>query len=314
MNRRVEQPSSGAILAARGPKNVVDPRRPYAYLVEPERTAAGTLAQVATLFLTNRECPFRCLMCDLWQNTTDVRVPPGAIPEQIAWALAQLPPAEHLKLYNSGNFFDPQAIPPEDYAAIAALARGFENVIVENHPRFCSESCVRFRDLLATSLEIAIGLETVHPAVLPALNKQMTLADFDRAVHFLTTRSIAVRAFVLLRPPYLSEAEGIDWALRSIEHAFAQGVGCCSVIPTRSGNGIMEQLQTRGDFAPPSLRSLELILAAGIELRRGRVFVDLWEAEQFSACPHCGPARVARLARMNLNQVSEPGIPCPCGT
>ena len=86
--------------------------------------AAGCVEDVATLFLTNRECPFRCLMCDLWRNTTDTRVPPGAIPQQIDYALARLPAARHIKLYNSGNFFDHQAIPPEDYAAIAERVRG----------------------------------------------------------------------------------------------------------------------------------------------------------------------------------------------
>ena len=93
------------IIAARPPKNAVDPRVPYAFLVEPERTAAGDVADIATIFLTNRECPFRCLFCDLWKNTTDSRVPVGAIPEQIDYALARLPSARQIKLYNSGNFF-----------------------------------------------------------------------------------------------------------------------------------------------------------------------------------------------------------------
>ena len=43
------------ILAARPAKNVVDPYRPYLYQVEPERTAAGNVEDVATIFLVNRE-------------------------------------------------------------------------------------------------------------------------------------------------------------------------------------------------------------------------------------------------------------------
>ncbi|HMC65711.1 MAG TPA: hypothetical protein VKI65_12295, partial [Gemmataceae bacterium] len=61
------------IVALRPPKNAVDPSRPYAFLVEPERTREGTVEDTAAVFLTNRECPFRCLMCDLWKNTTDQR-------------------------------------------------------------------------------------------------------------------------------------------------------------------------------------------------------------------------------------------------
>jgi len=66
---------------------------------------------VATIFLTNRECPWRCVMCDLWKNTLIDSVPLGAIPSQIDYALARLPAARQIKLYNSGSFFDTQAIP-----------------------------------------------------------------------------------------------------------------------------------------------------------------------------------------------------------
>ncbi len=136
------------ILERRPPKRPVDPRRPYAFCVEEERTAAGQVDSVATIFLTNRECPFRCLMCDLWMHTTDRRVPDGAIPAQIRWALSQLSPARHVKLYNSGNFFDAQAIPPNDFPEIALAVTGFSTVVVENHPRLVGVRCLAFRYLL----------------------------------------------------------------------------------------------------------------------------------------------------------------------
>jgi hypothetical protein len=253
-------------------------------------------------------------MCDLWKNTTDERVPIGAIPEQIDFALSQLPTAKHIKLYNSGNFFDRQAIPREDYAEIARCVASFETVIVENHPKLCGDDCLRFRDLLAGKLEIALGLETIHPDVLPRLNKQMTTDDFQRAIRFLSANGIATRAFILLRPPFLSETEGVDWAVRSMEFAFDAGVQCCSVIPTRDGNGAMEQLHADGTFAPPTLRSLETVLAEGLAMGRGRVFVDLWDAERFVDCQHCGSARCDRLQRMNLTQTGLPSVSCNCET
>jgi radical SAM enzyme (TIGR01210 family) len=300
------------ILAARGRKNRVDPLVPWAFLVEPERSALGEVVDVATIFLTNRECPFRCLMCDLWQNTLDEPTPPGAIPRQIEHALARLPPARQIKLYNSGNFFDPLAIPPGEYAAIADLATPFENVIVENHPRLCGGDCLRFRDLLPTRLDVALGLETVQPKTLRVLNKRMTLADFDRAAEFLLAQGIAVRAFILLKPPGVGEQAGIEAAIASAVHAFDRGATCCSIIPTRGGNGIMEKLAARGLFAPPRLASLESVLQAGIELRRGRVLVDLWDVEKLATCPHCGPRRIERLRQMNLSQDMLPAIVCAC--
>jgi uncharacterized Fe-S cluster-containing MiaB family protein len=114
------------ILERRGPREKVHAEKPYAFLVEEERFATGDIGGVATIFLTNRECPWHCAMCDLWRNTLLDTVPRGAIPAQIAYALARLPPARQIKLYNSGSFFDRGAIPPEDYEAIATCVSGFE--------------------------------------------------------------------------------------------------------------------------------------------------------------------------------------------
>jgi radical SAM enzyme (TIGR01210 family) len=294
------------ILARRPPRNAVSADRPYAWLVEPEPAPGGGLVDVATLFLTNRECPFRCLMCDLWKNTLQAPVARGQIPEQIRWGLAQLPPARYLKLYNSGNFFDPSAIPPGDYGEIARLAAPFERVIVECHPRLVGRRCREFRRLLATRLEVALGLETVHPDVLPRLNKRMTLHDFAGAVGRLRADGVAVRAFLLVRPPFLSDAEGLEWARRSLDYAFGLGVECCSLIPTRAGNGALDDLARQDLFAPPSLEALEGAMEYGLSLGAGRVLVDLWDIGHVSPEAPDRAARLVRLARMNLSQRYEP--------
>ena len=302
------------ILDARPPKHAVDPGRPQAFFVEPELAASGQVDDVATIFLTSPECRYRCLMCDLWRDTTDAPLPVGAIPAQIEFALARLPPARHVKLYNSGNFFDRRAVPTGDYAAIADRTRMFGTVTVENHPRLCTAECLRFRDLLGTDLRIGIGLETAHRDVLARLNKRMTLDDFERAVGFLAHHEIGVRVFILLRPPFMEEQEGIEWAVRSLEYAFSVGVECCSVIPTRLGNGATEQLRASGLFEPPSLSSMETVLDAGVLMGRGRVFMDLWNIERFYRCDRCGPARRERLHCMNLSQRTVPRVRCDCET
>jgi radical SAM enzyme (TIGR01210 family) len=306
------------ILGARPARNALDVNRPYEFLVERERSADGLVEDVATIFLTNRECPFRCLMCDLWKNTTVESVPVGAIPRQIEYALDRLPNAQHVKLYNSGNFFDPKAIPKDDWPAIVDRVRGFKSVIVENHPKLCGDGCFEFRDMLAAhdvELEIALGLETAHPDVLLRLNKQMTVDDFSQAATRLRSEGIRLRTFILLRPPFLTEEEGIEWAMRSIEFAFEAGVSCCSVVPTRAGNGIMEQLEADGLFASPQLASMEVVQERGVQLGAGRVFMDTWDAQKFATCSACAETRIQRIADMNLSQQVVPRTVCnECGT
>ncbi|MDP3003851.1 MAG: radical SAM protein [Bacteroidales bacterium] len=300
------------IVSNRGRKNSVDPQKPYAWLVEKERIISGEIEDIAIIFLTNRECPFRCLMCDLWKNTTDESVPAGAIPNQIEWALNHLPDVKHLKLYNSGSFFDGRAIPEEDYKRIASLLNSFETVIVESHPRLINEKCLIFRDMLKPDLQIALGLETVHPEIFRKLNKQMTLEDFRNSVSYLTQYGILSRAFVLLRPPFLSESEGIYWAERSLDFAFSTGVECCTVIPVRAGNGAMDILLEKGDFNPPDIHSLEIVLEYGIGLNAGRVFADVWDLGLFSSCRKCIDQRTNRLIAMNLNQKIISRDKCTC--
>ena len=345
------------ILAQRPARNPVDPRRPFAFFIEEERAESGETASIATIFLTNRECPWRCLMCDLWKNTLTESVAPGAIPAQIDFALSRLPglhsPSLHssppgqqkeasptrisrplasppragpvergnaletipkptqIKLYNSGSFFDQRAIPPADYPAIAQRLRRFERVIVESHPALLADSCLRFRDLLPGKLEVAMGLETAHPEVLARLNKRMTLKQFARAAEFARRNGIALRVFILVKPPFLDESEALRWAKRSLDFAFDCGAAVATLIPTRPGNGALDALAAQGQFSPPKLETLEAAAAYGVGLGRGRVFADLWDLEKFSVCVHCFPARLARLREMNLQQAPSPLISCP---
>jgi len=232
-----------------------------------------------------------------------------------------IPAARQIKLYNSGSFFDPRAIPPEDHEGIARRVAGFERVIVECHPALVGESVLKFRDLLdraragdvtpsSAGLEVAMGLETAHPEVLEKLNKRMTLEQFQRATEFLGRNGIALRVFVLVQPPFLDELEALHWAERSVDFAFDCGATVVSLIPTRSGNGALEALAARGHFSPPKLSTLEAALDYGIGLKRGRVFGDLWDLERFSDCSACFERRRARLNGMNLGQVHSPVVDC----
>ena len=305
------------ILERRPPRNRLDPRRAYASLAESEPGPSGETVDTVTIFLTNRECPWRCLMCDLWRNTLEETVPEGAIASQVREALGRFPEIvpgrSQLKLYNAGSFFDPRAIPTAEHGEIARLAAPFGRTIVECHPAMVDDRCPRFRDLLGRPLEVALGLETIHPQILDRLNKRMTLDQFRRAAEFLKGHDIDVRVFILLRPPWLAEGEAVEWANRSIDFAFDCGATVCSIIPTRAGNGAMEALAAAGEFAPPSLASLETVLEHGLARRRGRVFADLWDVDGLARCPACSPSRIERIRRMNITQhFAEPVLCAAC--
>ena len=308
-----------ALSSSSGTARQFNPLRPQSFFLEPERAESGGIVSVATIFLTNRECPWRCVYCDLWKGTMTETVPRGAIPAQMDYALREIGNStiRQIKLYNAGSFFDPKAVPPEDFPAIAERLHGFERVIVECHPALVGDSAVRFRDLLttATKLEVAMGLEIADDAILTKLNKRMTLAMFKGAAAFLRAHEIALRVFVMVKPPFVrSEDEALEFARRSIDFAFDCGASVVSLIPARFGPDELQSLAQRGDFAPPKLATLESVLDYGVALRRGRVFADVWDLEKFAECPDCFTARRARLERMNFEQQSESRANCQhCG-
>jgi radical SAM enzyme (TIGR01210 family) len=308
----------------------LDPWSAYGASWEEEPDAAGVPVPTAVVLLTNRQCPFACVMCDLWTHTLEEPVPPGAIPRQIHDALASLPPARQVKLYNAGSFFDPAAIPPDDDEVIARLLAGYERVIVEAHPAFLAgpygERCLQLRDRIDGRLEVAIGLETANEAALARLNKHMTIESFARAADFLARHRIDLRVFVLLKPPLLSDDEGVEWANRSIDVAISCGAAVCSVIPTRGGHAPLHQHDSQ--FSEPTLPSLERVLdralsgravgersegaAVGSPDPTCRVFADLWDAGRFADCD-CSAARIERLRAMNRTQRVAPAVSCHCG-
>ncbi len=253
-------------------KNQVDETKANGFFSEEELTRNGIVEKHNVILTTNKECSFKCVMCDLWQNTLDYRVGTGVIAKQVKNALEELPRAKHLKLYNAGSFFDRQSIPKQDTIDIAdeLALREYETLIVEAHPKLIGTPCIEFAEYAQPQLEVAMGLETVDPNVLPRLNKNMTLDDFERATTLLLEHNIFVRAFILLRTPWQSEEEGIHWAKESIDFAQSVGVECCTVIPTRPNEGMVV-------FEPPLASSLQEVMAYGQAKNKGRVFGDAWD-------------------------------------
>ena len=304
------------IRSLRGPRQTLDPYTANGFLIEEERRPGGNVERALTVFLVGAECPFTCSFCDLWRTTIDGPTPQGALTRQLEAVLqsVEAPLPERLKLYNASNFFDVRAVPAEDLDCIASLASAFGAVTVESHANTIGEKTLAFSRKLRGRLEVAIGLETIHPVARERLNKKLDLERFCRAAHLLSANEIDKRVFVLLGAPYVPRGEAVDWTVRTVEYAVEQGAAVVSVIPVRSGNGEMERLQSLGDFFPPTMSDIEETLDRCRSLSPAVVTADLWDVHRFSSCDSCGPARVERLKRINLTADAVPRVACSaCG-
>jgi hypothetical protein len=302
----------------RPPKPRVDVYKAHGTLLERERRPNGVIEYSYTVFLAGAECAFTCSFCDLWRYTVDGPTPPGAIPRQLRTVLRNRPrPIPHrLKLYNASNFFDARAVPREDWPEIVKLAASFPRITVESHARTVGPRTLELAKLLDYKrLEVAIGLETIHPGAMSRLNKRLDLDRFERAAGFLAEHDMDLRVFVLVGAPHVPAEEAVEWACRSAELAVRLGAAKVALIPVRGGNGELERLAALGEFVMPTLADLETALDRCLKLSPGVVTADLWDIERIAPCEECRLARVSRLERLNLTGKREPRVSCAaCGS
>lgn len=296
----------------RPPKARADAYVAHGSVLEAERRPGGKIEQALTVFLTGAECPFTCAFCDLWQWTLDGPTPPGALTRQLQSVLEARdgPARDRLKLYNASNFFDQRAVPSEDVLGIANLAAPFASVTVESHANTIGPKTLEFARQIPGRLEVAVGLETIHPVAAAQLNKRLDLTRFDSAVRFLSDNSVDLRVFVLLGAPYVPVDETVAWTVRTVEYAVERGAAVVSIIPVRGGNGELERLQGLGHFTPPTLLQLEESLDLSLRFTSAVVTADLWDTDRLPACENCRADRVERLRRINVGGRTESRVSC----
>jgi len=293
-------------------KEYVDPYRAHGSLFEDERRPDGTTERTLTVFLAGAECPFTCTFCDLWRWTIDGPTPPGALTRQLESVLQSLdgPVPDRLKIYNASNFFDRRAVPTEDVSGIARLTAPFGAVTVESHANTIGPKTLAFARQVSGRLEVAVGLETIHPVAVAHLNKRLDLARFDSAAGFLATNGVDLRVFVLLGAPYVGAEESVAWTVRTVAYAVERGAAVVSIIPVRGGNGEMERLQALGLFTPPTLAQLEEAVDLCLRFTSAVVTADMWDMERLTSCVSCASERIERLRRINVTGRAQPRIAC----
>ena len=218
----------------------------------------GASRPVATIFLTGRECPWRCVMCDLWQHTTAEDTPSGAIPRpdrrRRATDLGGRAEPAGVKLYNAGSFFDPRAVPRPTTTPSPPRLAGTRHVVVESHPALVGARIGRLREALArhrlpavpSSARSGDGPRDRASRSAGSLNKRMTLDDFARGGRGLRRRGVSGPG-VPSGAPAVHPGAGSDRVAAPLGRLRVRlrRVGRLAD-PHASGNGTMEALARRG--------------------------------------------------------------------
>ncbi len=202
-----------------------------------------------------------------------VRRPPSndELMKQFENAMSRCSDEEFIvKIFTSGSFLDDGEIPPltrnKMLLRLGADAR-VKKVIAETRPEYVTEEKVsESLAALGKPFEVAMGLETSNDMVRKdCINKGFTFSDFIKASRVALMEGATVKAYLLLKPLFLSEGAAINDIVRSINDT-APFAGTISVNLCNVQKGtLVDEMFERGDYRPPWLWSAVEVLKKGKE-------------------------------------------------
>jgi hypothetical protein len=209
-----------------------------------------------------------CTMCGYSRDTLGREATRENIQHQMEGAMERYKGEPYVKVFTSGSFLDPSEVPVDARELVTKAFRGrASRFLFESLPEFVSEESITgMRDSFGGELEVAVGLETTQEEVLRrSVSKVSTVKDYLEAAVRVEKAGALPKAYLLLKPPFLTEREAIEDAVTSIEIA-AKYFPTISLNPVNvQGRTVVEHLWRRQQYRPPWLWSLVEALVRGKE-------------------------------------------------
>ncbi len=263
-----------------------------------------------------------CTMCGYIYDAAPSGVSNEELLSQLQIAMEKLAPEVKVaKIFTSGSFLNPAEVPFEVRDIILKkLGESTEKVIVETRPEFVRNEAVLKCRKIVKNLEIAIGLETSSDVIrLENINKGFTFSDFIQAAKVAHNSSSTVKAYLLLKPPFLTERAAIEDMISSIRdtamHADTISINLCNI----QRGTLVYELFARKSYRPPWLWSAVEVLKQGKQiLGEEKVLMCDPVAAGTKRGPHncgeCDSTVAAAIKRFSLTQSAEvlSGLYCDC--
>jgi len=261
-----------------------DPTRPSARWIASARVGREQGTALAIVLSTigcahARSDSGGCTMCSYLLDGVQEMPTSNQIVAQFKFAMKELEMKKaplSVKIYTSGSFLDNEEIPMEARSEILSLIAEDERireVVLESRPEYVSNSILSgVRKLLGDrAVEIGMGLESVSDTVRTlCINKNFDLLMFKDALKTAKNYNIGMRAYVLLKPPLLTERDALLDAIATIQEARALGVTTISLNPVNvQKDTLVEKLWTRGNYRPPWLWSVVEVLREASSISDG---------------------------------------------
>lgn len=191
----------------------------------------------------------------------------AAIGEPRVWEIAHCEnkPIEWLRINQEGNYINTNEMNFEAQEIILRLAmriKGIKRITIESRPQYITQSTVNFLKRIFeksnVELEVGMGVEAQDEVVRNiCINKQGSNEQYKSAVSLLRDNGILPLAYVLLKPPFLTEQESIDEAVKTAHFAKDIGFSRISFEPMSIHYyTLVHALTLTGDYRAPWLWSV----------------------------------------------------------
>ena len=241
----------------------------------------GRRTRAWVLILRTSGCSWaRCTMCGYHGEATPATG--DDLVHQFSEALGRRKDEKIAKVYTSGSFLDEREVPAHARRHILGEAgRIFGRVVVESRPEHVTSATLKEATSLCPGLEVAMGFESSSNRVLAfCVRKGFTFEDAAQKARMAREHGARVRAYILLKPPFLTESEALEDAIRSIVDA-GPLADTVSLNPVNVQRGtVVEQLWKRRIFRPPWLWT-----AASALLEASRRIAGKWPGVRLVCSP-----------------------------
>lgn len=255
-----------------------------------------------------------CLMCG-YNLVSSSSITIEDLSAQLEEAAKRYDEEPFVKVYTSGSFLDHLEVPPEFRKKFYDTFSSARRILFESRPEFVTSENLLSID--AARSEAALGLESANDSILrTSVRKGFSFSDYLQAKDVLSGHNIPIRTYLLLKPPFLSEREGVEDVLESISKVSDHSESI-SINPINVQKGTMvERLWKKGDYRPPWLWSLVEVLRRSKEISSCRVFSSPSGGGSLRGvhnCDACDRKILERVQRFSFSQDAEEFLGLDCG-
>ncbi len=206
----------------------------------------GNPVQSLSITLTPTGCEWAsnggCTMCGEFEGSTKGKIVSAEFHiAQFASAVSKYIVKynpEWIRIYQEGNYINSNEIENSAQLTIlrlSSLIGGIQRITIESKAKYLTQDNVQELKNAVTrdvELEIGMGFEGENDIVRNVcVNKGESIENYKNAVSILKNKGVRSLAYVLLKPPFMSESEAIEEAITTIQVAHEIGFDAVSLEP-----------------------------------------------------------------------------------